>query len=106
MLYHRDCCCIPLLSGGDKETDGVIFSSNLAVLFDNDVDEPDVDEDSLSVTVNSKPVKNELVFFYFLPFFITHKGFSLFNFKLKIYLRYLDGLAMKCLEDETMLLKL
>lgn len=39
-----------LLSGGDKETDGVIFSSNLAVLFDNDVDEPDVDEDSLSVT--------------------------------------------------------
>lgn len=39
-----------LLSGGDKETDGVIFSSNRAVLFDNDVDEPDVDEDSLSVT--------------------------------------------------------
>ena len=69
MLYHRDCCCIPLLSGGDKETDGVIFSSNLAVLFDNDVDEPDVDEDSLSVTANSNLENNEL-FSYFLPFFI------------------------------------
>ena len=67
MLYHRDCCCIPLLSGGDKETDGVIFSSNLAVLFDNDVDEPDVDEDSLSVTVNANLENNELfpyLFFY------------------------------------------
>ena len=74
MLYHRDCCCIPLLSGGDKETDGVIFSSNLAVLFDNDVDEPDVDEDSLSVTVNSNSANNEL-FSYFLPFFITLKVF-------------------------------
>ena len=91
-----------MLSGGDKETDGVIFSSNLAVLFDNDVDEPDVDEDSLSVTVNSNSANNKL-FSYFLPFF---KVLSRFNFKLKIYLRYLDGLAMKCLEDETMLLKL
>ena len=71
MLYHRDCCCIPLLSGGDKETDGVIFSSNLAVLFDNDVDEPDVDEDSLSVTVNSNSANN--VFSYFLPVFIHLK---------------------------------
>ena len=43
---------VPLLSGGDKETVGVIFSSNLAVLLDNDVDEPDVEEDSLNVTVN------------------------------------------------------
>ena len=67
ILYHRNSSCIPLLSGGDKETDGVIFSSNLAVLFDNDVDEPDVDEDSLSVTVNSNSVNNEL-FSYFLPF--------------------------------------
>ena len=41
----------PLLSGGDKETDGVTFSSNLAVLFDNDVEEPDVDDDSLKVTI-------------------------------------------------------
>ena len=57
-----------MLSGGDKETDGVIFSSNLAVLFDNDVDEPDVDEDSLSVTANSNLENNEL-FSYFLPFF-------------------------------------
>jgi hypothetical protein len=39
-----------LLSGGDKETDGVILSSNLAVLFESDVDEPDADEDSLMVT--------------------------------------------------------
>ena len=93
-----------MLSGGDKETDGVIFSSNLAVLFDNDVDEPDVDEDSLSVTVNSNSVNNKL-FSYFLPF-LTLKVFSRVNSKLKIYLRYLDGLAMKCLEDETMLLKL
>ena len=59
ILYHRNSYCIPLLSGGDKETDGVIFSSNLAVLFDNDVDEPDVDEDSLSVTVNANLVINE-----------------------------------------------
>ena len=90
-----------MLSGGDKETDGVIFSSNLAVLFDNDVDEPDVDEDSLSVTVNANLVNNEL-FSYSLDLLY----FSLFNFKFKIYLRYLDGLAMKCLEGETMLLKL
>ena len=41
-----------LLSGGDKETDGVILSSNLAVLFESDVDEPDADEDSLIVTAN------------------------------------------------------
>ena len=68
MLYHRDCCCIPLLSGGDKETDGVIFSSNLAVLFDNDVDEPDVDEDSLSVTVNANLENNELFPCIFLSF--------------------------------------
>ena len=68
MLYHRDCCCIPLLSGGDKETDGVIFSSNLAVLFDNDVDEPDVDEDSLSVTVNANLENNELFPYFFLSF--------------------------------------
>ena len=61
-----------MLSGGDKETDGVIFSSNLAVLFDNDVDEPDVDEDSLSVTVNSNSANNEL-FSYFLPVFIHLK---------------------------------
>ena len=65
ILYHRDCCSIPLLSGGDKETDGVIFSSNLAVLFDNDVDEPDVDEDSLSVTVNANLVNNELFSYSF-----------------------------------------
>ena len=94
-----------MLSGGDKETDGVIFSSNLAVLFDNDVDEPDVDEDSLSVTVNANLEINELFPSFFLSF-ITLVVFSRFNFKFKIYLRYLDGLAMKCLEDEMMLLKL
>ena len=66
ILYHRDCCSIPLLSGGDKETDGVIFSSNLAVLFDNDVDEPDVDEDSLSVTVNANLANNESCSHFFL----------------------------------------
>ena len=71
MLYHRDCCCIPLLSGGDKETDGVIFSSNLAVLFDNDVDEPDVDEDSLSVTVNANLVNNELLFIFIFIFYLV-----------------------------------
>ena len=58
-----------MLSGGDKETDGVIFSSNLAVLFDNDVDEPDVDEDSLSVTVNANLENNE-IFHYF--FYLLH----------------------------------
>ena len=42
---------LPLLSGGDNETDGVTFSSNLAVLFDKDVEEPDVDDDSLKVTI-------------------------------------------------------
>ena len=78
MLYHRDCCSIPLLSGGDKETDGVIFSSNLAVLFDNDVDEPDVDEDSLSVTVNSNSANNEL-FSYFLPFLHLKYYFGLIS---------------------------
>ena len=92
-----------MLSGGDKETDGVIFSSNLAVLFDNDVDEPDVDEDSLSVTVNANLENNELFPYLFSIFYAV---FSWFNLKFKIYLRYLDGLAMKCLEDETMLLKL
>ena len=69
MLYHRDCCSIPLLSGGDKETDGVIFSSNLAVLFDKDVDEPDVDEDSLSVTVNANLENNELFPYPFSIFY-------------------------------------
>ena len=59
-----------MLSGGDKETDGVIFSSNLAVLFDNDVDEPDVDEDSLSVTVNANLVNNELLSYSFDLLFI------------------------------------
>ena len=43
---------IPLLSGGDNETDGIIFSSNLAVLFDSEVDEPDAEEDSLILTAN------------------------------------------------------
>ena len=70
LLYHRNSYCIPLLSGGDKETDGVIFSSNLAVLFDNDVDEPDVDEDSLSVTVNANLVNNELFSYSFDLLFI------------------------------------
>ena len=42
---------LPLLSGGDNETDGVTFSSNLAVRFDKDVDEPEVDDDSLNVTI-------------------------------------------------------
>ena len=93
-----------MLSGGDKETDGVIFSSNRAVLFDNDVDEPDVDEDSLSVTVNANLENNELFPYLLLSF--TLVVFSWFNLKFKIYLRYLDGLAMKCLEDEMMLLKL
>jgi len=92
-----------LLSGGDKETDGVIFSSNLAVLLDNDVDEPDVDEDSLSVTVNANLMNNELLLIFIFIFIFY---FSRLNFKFKIYLRYLDGLAMKCLEDETMPLKL
>ena len=36
----------------DKVTDGVIFSSNLAVLFDNEDDEPDAEDDSLIVTTN------------------------------------------------------
>ena len=94
-----------MLSGGDKETDGVIFSSNLAVLFDNDVDEPDVDEDSLSVTVNANLENNGLFPYLFLSLF-TLVLLSWLNLKFKTYLRYLDGLAMKCLEDEMMLLKL
>ena len=63
-----------MLSGGDKETDGVIFSSNLAVLFDNDVDEPDVDEDSLSVTVNANLANNESCSLFFLLSFIIFHG--------------------------------
>ena len=45
---------LPLLSGGDKETDGVIFSSNLAVRLDKDVDEPEADDDSLNVTIKEE----------------------------------------------------
>ena len=49
-MYHKLTYGSPLLSGGDNETDGVGFSSNLAVRFDKDVDEPEVDDDSLNVT--------------------------------------------------------
>ena len=41
----------------DKVTDGVTFSSNLAVLFDSEDDEPDAEDDSLIVTIN----KNKLI---------------------------------------------
>ena len=40
----------------DKVTDGVIFSSNLAVLFDSEVDEPDAEDDSLIVTTNNNKI--------------------------------------------------